>query len=239
VKTPRLEDTDLSAEIEDKKEYEEQLEAVQLRLLRQQQACYQDGRRVIVAMEGWDASGKGGAIKRVTEQMDPRGYRVWPISAPRDDEQGRHYLYRFWTKLPPPGGWAIFDRTWYGRVLVERIEKLCKKSAWKRAYGEINAFEKMLVDDGVVLVKIFLHLSKKEQLRRFKEREENPYKKWKIGDDDWRNRKKWSQYEEAIEQLLGETSTKEAPWTIVAGEHKWWARVKVCETIAGAVEAAS
>lgn len=239
MKLPRLEDTDLSAKIEDKKEYEEQLKALQLRVLRQQQKSYQDKRRVIVAMEGWDAAGKGGAIKRVTEQLDPRGYRVWPISAPRDDEQGRHYLYRFWTKLPPPGGWTFFDRTWYGRVLVERIEEYCKKSAWKRAYGEINAFEKMLIDDGVVLVKLFLHISKKEQLRRFKEREENPYKRWKIGDDDWRNRKKWGQYEEAMGDMFAETSTKAAPWTIVAGEHKWWARVKVCETIAEALERAS
>lgn len=239
MKTPRLEDTDLSSKIEDKKEYEKQLEAVQLRLLRLQQKCYQDKRRVIIAMEGWDAAGKGGAIKRVTEQMDPRGFRVWPISAPHEEEQGRHYLYRFWTKLPPPGGWTVFDRTWYGRVLVERIEKLCKKSAWKRAYGEINAFEKMLVDDGVILVKIFLHISKKEQLRRFKEREANPYKKWKMSDEDWRNRRKWDQYVEATDEMFAETSTKDAPWTIVAGEHKWWTREKVCETIAEAVGAAA
>jgi len=238
VKALRLEDIDLSANIEDKKTYEEALAEAQLRLLRLQQRAYQHKQRAVIVFEGWDASGKGGAIRRLTAKMDPRGFRVWPIGPPREDEQGRHYLYRFWQKLPTPGTWAVFDRSWYGRVLVERVEKLAKKSAWKRAYGEINAFEKMLVDDGVAVVKLFLHISRKEQLRRFRERETNPYKKWKISDDDWRNRKKGDAYSEAIDDMFARTSTAEVPWVPIAGDHKWYARVTTCKTIADAVEKA-
>src|SRR5438445_6485110 len=199
MKPPRLEDVDLSQKIVDKETYEKALTAVQLRLLRLQQAHYHKKRRAMLVFEGWDAAGKGGAIRRLTEKVDPRGLRVWPIAAPGEDEQARHYLYRFWEKLPEPQTWAVFDRSWYGRVLVERVEKLCKPREWKRAYGEINEFEKMLADDGVAIVKVFMHISKKEQLRRFEERESNPYKRWKITKEDWRNRRKWSQYEEAID----------------------------------------
>jgi polyphosphate kinase 2 (PPK2 family) len=238
LKTPRLGGVDLSLEMKDKDEYEDALEQVQLRLLRLQQHHYHQRQRAIVVFEGWDAAGKGGAIRRLTEKLDPRGLQVWPIGAPTAEEQGRHYLYRFWEKLPPPQRWAIFDRSWYGRVLVERIEKLCPHDAWERAYGEINAFEKMLVDDGAVIVKLFLHISKNEQLRRFHERESNPYKRWKITDDDWRNRKKWNKYERAIDDMFQKTSTREAPWRPIAGERKWYARVSVCRTVADALEKA-
>jgi len=236
VKKPRLKDVDLSKEMPDKDAYEEALEKVQLRLLRLQQRHYHQRRRAILVFEGWDAAGKGGAIRRLTEKLDPRGVHVWPIGAPTEEEQSRHYLYRFWQKLPAPGTWAIFDRSWYGRVLVERVERFAKKQEWERAYEEINEFEKMLADDGAVIVKLFLHISKKEQLRRFHEREENPYKRWKIGDDDWRNRKKWNKYERAIDDMFEKTTTRDAPWTAIAGERKWYARVSVCRTVADALE---
>jgi polyphosphate kinase 2 (PPK2 family) len=236
LKTPRLGSVDLSLEMKDKDEYEDALEKVQLRLLRLQQHHYHHGRRAIVVFEGWDAAGKGGAIRRLTEKLDPRGLQVWPIGPPTPEEQGKHYLYRFWQKLPPPQTWAIFDRSWYGRVLVERIEKLCPREAWDRAYSEINDFERMLVDDGAVIVKLFLHISKSEQLRRFHERQNNPYKRWKITDDDWRNRKKWSRYARAVDDMFQKTSTREAPWRPIAGERKWHARISVCRTVADALE---
>jgi polyphosphate kinase 2 (PPK2 family) len=236
MKPPRLKDIDLSQEMQDKDAYEKALQKVQLRLLRLQQKHYHKKRRAIIVFEGWDAAGKGGAIRRLSEKLDPRGLRVWPIGPPASDEQRRHYLYRFWEKLPPPQTWAVFDRSWYGRVLVERVEKLCSPDEWKRAYGEINEFEKMLADDGVAIVKIFLHISKKEQLRRFTEREQNPYKRWKITKDDWRNRRKWPDYERAIDDMFRETSTQHVPWTPVSGERKWYARVAVCRTVAQALK---
>jgi len=236
MRPPRLEDVDLSQKIIDKPTYEKALTEVQLRLLRLQQTHYHKKRRAILVFEGWDAAGKGGAIRRLTEKVDPRGLHVWPIAAPREDEQARHYLYRFWKKIPEPQTWAVFDRSWYGRVLVERVEKLCKPREWKRAYHEINELEKMLADDGVAIVKLFMHISKKEQLRRFKEREKNPYKRWKITEEDWRNRRKWSRYEEAIDDMFRETHSKRAPWTVIAGEHKWFARIAVCRAVADALE---
>jgi AMP-polyphosphate phosphotransferase len=238
MKKPRLEEIDLSATIADKEEYEDLLSKLQLRLLKLQQRTYQDKQRAVIAFEGWDAAGKGGAIKRLTQKLDPRGVQVWPIGPPTPDEQGRHYLYRFWQKLPGPGTWAIFDRSWYGRVLVERVDKLCPKPAWQRAYAEINAFEKMLADDGVPVVKLFLHISKKEQLRRYKEREEDPVKRWKISETDWHNRKQRPRYEKAIDQMFAETSTADAPWNAVAGERKWFARVECCRIVADALDEA-
>jgi polyphosphate kinase 2 (PPK2 family) len=236
MKAPRLKEIDLSQKMPDKAAYEKAMADAQLRLLRLQQSYYLAGRRALIVFEGWDASGKGGAIRRLTEKIDPRGIHVWPIGAPTPDEQARHYLYRFWEKLPMKGTWAIFDRSWYGRVLVERVEKLCPKPAWKRAYAEINEFEKMLFDDGVVIVKLFLHISKKEQLKRFHEREHNPYKRWKITEDDWRNRKHWSRYEEAIDDTFQKTSTKFAPWRPIAAERKWFARVAACHAVIDALE---
>jgi len=236
MKHPRLANIDLSLELPDKDAYEEKLDKAQLRLLRLQQRYYQENKRAIIVFEGWDAAGKGGAIRRLTEQIDPRGIHVWPIGPPSAEEQGRHYLYRFWKKLPSAGTWAIFDRSWYGRVLVERVDKLATKGEWKRAYGEIAEFEKMLIDDGVALVKLFLHISKKEQLRRFHERRKNPYKRWKITAEDWRNRRKWSEYEKAIDDMFRETSTRKAPWTPISGERKWYARTAVCRAVADALE---
>ena len=236
MKTPRLADVDLSLAFPDKDSYEEALDDVQLRLLRLQIKHFATKRRAVIVCEGRDAAGKGGAIKRLTEKLDPRGVKVWPIGAPTAEEQGRHYLRRFWEKLPTPGTWAIFDRSWYGRVLVERVDKLAKKPEWRRAYGEINAFEKMLADDGVTLVKMFFHISKKEQLVRFKEREKDPYKKWKISKDDWHNREKWAEYDEAIDDMLRKTHTREAPWYVVSAERKWNARVEACRIVADALE---
>jgi AMP-polyphosphate phosphotransferase len=236
MKSPRLKHIDLSQELPDKASYEAALAEAQHRLLRLQQSYYHGGRRAVILLEGWDAAGKGGAIRRLTEKVDPRGIRVWPIGPPTEEEQTRHYLYRFWETLPTRGTWAILDRSWYGRVLVERVEKLCLKSAWKRAYGEINQLEKMLVDDGIIVIKLFLHISKKEQLRRFHERETNPYKRWKITKDDWRNRKQWSRYEDAIDDMFRETSTKIAPWIAIAAERKWFARVSACRAVIDALE---
>ena len=197
------------------------------------------GRSVVVAFEGWDAAGKGGAIKRLTEKLDPRGYAVYPIGAPNEEERKRHYLWRFWTRLPDRGRWAIFDRSWYGRVLVERVEGLCKKEAWKRAYREINEFERQLIDDGVVLVKIFLAITKHEQKKRFEERVNDPYKRWKIGPEDWRNREHWDQYLEAAEEMFAETNSKIAPWRVIGANRKWHARLDVTREVLARLAAAN
>jgi AMP-polyphosphate phosphotransferase len=230
----RLDKLDLSARLKDKDEYEGRLEALQLKMLSIQQTYYHEGRRGIVAVEGWDAAGKGGMIRRLTEKLDPRGVKVWPIGPPEPSEQGRHYLYRFWTKLPEHGTIAIFDRSWYGRVLVERVDKLIDKDAWERAYGEINDFERMLVDDGVRLVKIFLHISPEEQLERFAARLKDPYKRWKLRQSDIDVHLKWDDYHEAIEDMFDRTSTKTAPWHAIPGNQKWYERVAALEEITDA-----
>jgi len=190
----------------------------------------------IVVFEGWDAAGKGGAIQRLTAELNPRGYEVVPVGVPTTDEKDHHYLWRFYQKLPPAGQVRIFDRSWYGRVLVERIEGLCSTEEWKRAYKEMNAFEEMLVDNGAVLVKIWLEISKDEQLKRFQERDKDPMKQWKITEDDWRNRDKWDFYGRAVDEMLFRTSTKAAPWTIVESNDKYYSRVKTLQTIAQAME---
>ncbi len=197
---------------------------VQLRELAWQ--VYAQRRPVVLVFEGWDAAGKGGAIKRITEKMDPRGYVVYPISAPQGEDKTRHYLYRFWRRLPERGQIAIFDRSWYGRVLVERVEGFASEDAWRRAYKEINSFERQLRDFGTILVKFWIQISHDEQLRRFEERKRIGYKAWKLTDEDWRNREKWPLYEEAVEEMLLRTSTRTAPWTLVEGNDKYWARVK-------------
>jgi polyphosphate:AMP phosphotransferase len=190
-------------------------------------AAYVKRLPVVIVFEGWDASGKGGAIKRFTEHLDPRGYAVIPIAKPEGDAARRHYLWRFWERLPKAGHIAIFDRSWYGRVLVERVEGFCSEAQWRRAYEEINEFEQALTDDGVAIVKFWLHLSPQEQLRRFRDREASPIKSFKIGPEDWRNRAKWPQYLEAVSDMLRRTSTRYAPWTIVEADDKLHARVKV------------
>ena len=204
---------------------------LQLRALAYQ--LYVQKRILIVALEGWDAAGKGGAIKRITERLDPRGYEVFPIAAPAGEDRTHQYLWRFWRRLKPPDEKQvmIFDRTWYGRVLVERIEGFCSEEAWKRAYREINEFERQLVDGGTMIVKFWLQISNDEQLRRFQERQTDPYKSWKLTDEDWRNRDKWGAYLTAVEEMLQKTSTLTAPWTIVEGNDKYYARVKVVRTL--------
>ncbi len=202
---------------------------IQLRELGWQ--VYQQKRPVILVFEGWDAAGKGGTIRRITEKLDPRGFTVWPISAPQGEDKTRHYLYRFWRRLLPRGQIAIFDRSWYGRVLVERVEGFCTEDEWRRAYKEINSFERQLTDFGAVLAKFWIHISRDEQLRRFKERECAGYKAWKLTDEDWRNRAKWTAYEEAVEEMVLKTSTLNAPWHLIEGNDKYFARVNVLSTL--------
>jgi len=216
---------------DDREDYERRLESLQLRMLSIQQAHLRAGRRGIVVFEGWDAAGKGGTIRRLTEKLDPRSYQVWPIGPPTEEEQGRHYLYRFWTKLPEPGALAIFDRSWYGRVLVERVEGFATRTQWQRAYAEINAFEKMLVDDGVRLVKIFLHVSAGEQLRRLAERFREPYKRWKLTEADLRSYRHRRGYVTACHDMFDRTSTRAAPWSVIHSDKKWIARVTALEEI--------
>jgi polyphosphate kinase 2 (PPK2 family) len=214
-------------EMESKDHYEKVLAKLQLRMLRIQQGIYHDKRRAIIALEGFDAAGKGGAIRRMVELLDPRGVNVVPIGAPTPEEQGRHYLWRFWKEIPAPGKITIFDRTWYGRVLVERVDKLCSKESWKRSYGEIRQFERQLVDSGVDLVKIFVAISKKEQWRRFELRITDPYKQWKIGQADIHAREKWDDYVKAVDDMFAETDEKGARWHLVPGNRKWYSRVEV------------
>lgn len=207
------------------------LKKLQLKMLRIQQGIFHKKERLILAFEGFDAAGKGGVIRRITEPLDPRGFRVHPIGAPSDAEQGRHYLYRFWRKIPRKGMIAIFDRTWYGRVLVERVEKLIPKDRWKMAYSEINHFEKLLSDDGVVILKFFLKISKDEQLKRFEERLKDPYKQWKITKDDIRNRSNWDKYIEAVDDMVLQTNTDHCPWHVIETDDKDEAREMILKII--------
>ena len=221
--------------IDDKKTYRKILKKRQKEMQRVQQAYYHQGKRAIIIFQGWDASGKGGAIRRLTEYLDPRGYRVHPIAAPSADEQGKHYLYRFQIKLPKVGTLAIFDRSWYERVLTERVEGFASDMEWQRAYQEINEYERMLTDDGVKIIKIFTHISKDEQLERFEERLRNPLKQWKLTEEDIRNREKWDEHENAINDMLELTSTEQSPWHVIPANHKWYTRIAVLETIVNAL----
>jgi AMP-polyphosphate phosphotransferase len=216
-----------------REEYARDLLRYQLQLRALAYQLYVQKRPMVIVYEGWDAGGKGGNIKRVTEKLDPRGYEVFPIAAPQGEDKTRHYLWRFWRRLKSPDEKQIliFDRSWYGRVMVERLEGFCTESEWKRAYREINEFERQLVDYGTILAKFWIHISKEEQLARFEGRQETPYKAWKLTDEDWRNRQKWDLYEEAINDMLLKTSTLTAPWTVVEGDCKWWARVKTLRTL--------
>ena len=187
-------------------------------------------------IEGPDAAGKGGVIKRLVEKLDPRFLNVTAIAKPTAEELAHHYLWRFWTRLPAYGRIAIFDRSWYGRVLVERIEGFASKAEWKRAYREINEFERLLIDDGCAIVKLYLHITKDEQLARFKKRESDPHKRWKMNDEDWRNRGKWDQYVKAAEEMFELTSPRHAPWHVIGANHKWHARLRVLKTVIRALE---
>jgi polyphosphate kinase 2 (PPK2 family) len=230
-----LADIDLDRHIDDKASYERRLGELQVALLKLQQIYRAEGRRGIVVLEGWDAAGKDGAIRRMTEKLDLRWLRVCPIGKPSAEEQGRHFLWRFWQLLPPPGHIAIFDRSWYGRVLVERIEGYAREEEWRRAYDEINGFEKMLIDDGARLVKLFLHISAEEQLRRFAERIATPVKRWKLNPEDLRNRARRPDYLKALDDMFARTSTKTARWQVVPADYKWFARVAVAETVTRAL----
>ena len=194
------------------------------------------GPPVCVVFEGWDAAGKGGAIKRLVAQIDPRHVRVVQFAAPTHDEARHHFLWRFWPVLPGWGGMAVFDRSWYGRVLVERVEQIATREQWLRAYDEINSFERTLADEGMILIKFWLHISEDEQLRRFERRAKDPLKVWKLTDDDWRNRKRRKEYEEAIEDMLARTDQPYAPWHVIEAESKRYARVKVVETVVERIE---
>ena len=221
-----LETADLTRKL-DREAYVCQVARRQIQLRELGYPVYLQKRPVVMVFEGWDAAGKGGAIKRITEKLDPRGYVVYPISAPHGEDKTRHYLYRFWRRLPERGQIAIFDRSWYGRVLVERVEGFAADHEWQRAYKEINSFERQLRDFGMIVAKFWIHISREEQLRRFEERKAIGYKAWKLTDEDWRNREKWGAYEEAVEEMLVKTSTSGCPWTLVEGNDKNWARIRV------------
>jgi AMP-polyphosphate phosphotransferase len=239
----RLSSVDLSLALP-KKEAKAELKAAQerlvhLRLLLGGQIGPKElGPPLCVVFEGWDASGKGGAIQRLVSELDPRHVRVAQFAAPTHDEKRHHFLWRFWPKLPGWGGMAVLDRSWYGRVLVERVEGFATEEAWQRAYSEIVDFETTLAAEGMILVKFWMHVSPEEQLRRFEKRRDDPYKTWKLTDEDWRNREKRDAYEAAVEEMLARTECPSAPWHVVAADDKRWARVDVVRTVARAMEQA-
>jgi AMP-polyphosphate phosphotransferase len=220
----------------DQEEYRVRVKEYQLRLLNLQRALMDSRHNLVVVVEGPDAAGKGGAIKRLVEKLDPRTFRVYSIVKPTQEEYSHHYLWRFWNKLPSYGQIAIFDRSWYGRVLVERVEGFASMIEWKRAYREINEFEQLLVEDGTSIVKVYFHITKDEQLDRFKRREADPLKHWKITEEDWRNRRKWDEHNEAAEEMFQHTGTPFADWTVVEANFKWYARLKLLKAAIRALE---
>ena len=237
--TPKLEDADLRAFLDDSF-YKDELKKLQSRLGKLHSMIYRRRIPVVLCFEGWDAAGKGGNIKRIAYPLDPRGFDIYPIASPSPEEKNRHHLWRFWNKVPRTGHVAIFDRTWYGRVMVERIEGFCTENDWKRAYAEINEFEKNLTDWGAVVLKFWIHIDSDTQLERFTLRQNTPEKQWKITDEDWRNRDKWPQYEEAIGEMIAKTSTNNAPWYIIESKDKKYARIKtlriICESLEKAID---
>ena len=234
---PKLSEVDLSPTIDDES-YKKELKKLQSRISELHNIIYRKKIPVILCYEGWDAAGKGGNIRRLTYALDPRGFDVHPIASPLPHELNRHYLWRFWTKLPKTGHICIFDRTWYGRVMVERLEGFCTANEWHRAYNEINEFERMLTDWGAVVLKFWIHIDQDVQLARFNDRENTPEKQWKITEEDWRNREKWAEYEIAVDELLQKTSTKNAPWYIIESNDKKYARIKTLKIIVKALEKA-
>jgi len=239
---PRLADLDLSLKL-DKRTELKRLDAAQARLLTLRLHLggllgdeARLGPPVCVVFEGWDASGKGGAIKRLVASLDPRHVRVAQFAAPTHDEKRHHFLWRFWPVLPGWGGMAVLDRSWYGRVLVERVEGFAADDQWRRGYREISGFERILADEGTILVKFWLHLSADEQLKRFEARRRDPLKRWKLTDEDWRNRAKRTEYEAAVQEMIDRTHQEIAPWVLVEAEDKRYARVKVIESVIAAIE---
>ena len=235
-KMPKLKEITFEGKELTDEEYKEKLDALQDKLSDLHNRLYRKRVPLIIAYEGWDAAGKGGNIKRIAEALDPRGYEVHPISSPEPHEKARHFLWRFWTRLPKDGHVAIFDRTWYGRVMVERIEGFCTENDWKRAYNEINEFEKELDTWGAVLIKFWVHIDKDTQLERFNDRQNTPEKRWKITDEDWRNREKWDVYEEAVNDMIQKTSTRFAPWHILESVDKKYARIRALEIVVEELE---
>jgi len=222
----------------DQEEYRTKVKEYQLRLLNLQRAVMETKHNLIVVVEGPDAAGKGGAIRRLVEKLDPRTFRVYSVVKPTQEEYQYHYLWRFWNKLPPHGQITILDRSWYGRVLVERVEGFATTVEWKRAYREINEFERLLAEDGALIVKVYFHITKDEQLERFRRREADPLKHWKITEEDWRNRRKWAEHNEAAEAMFEQTWTHYAPWTVIEANYKWYARLKFLRTTIRALESA-
>ncbi len=230
VKMPKLADVPLDKTI-DEEEYKKELDDLQAYLRELHNRLYRKQVPVVIVYEGWDAAGKGGNIKRITEALDPRGFEVHPIASPEPHEKARHYLWRFWTRLPKTGHIGIFDRSWYGRVMVERLEGFCSENDWKRAYNEINEFEKELSDWGAVIIKFWVQIDKDTQLSRFELRQSTPEKQWKITDEDWRNREKWDSYEIAVNEMIQKTSTAYAPWHILESVDKKYARIKALKIV--------
>ena len=237
LKMPKLSEVDLSPAIGEE-EYKKELKKLQKRLGELHNVIYRKKIPVILCYEGWDAAGKGGNIRRVAYPLDPRGFDVHPIASPEPHELNRQYLWRFWTRLPRTGHICIFDRTWYGRVMVERLVGFCSEKDWKRAYNEINEFERQLTDWGAVLLKFWIHIDQDTQLARFTERQNTPEKQWKITEEDWRNREKWPQYEAAVDEMLQKTSTENTPWFIIESNDKLYARIKALRIIVDALEKA-
>lgn len=238
---PSLPDTTILGSLDmtqslSKKAFATELEKWQGRLNKIQRKAEANGVATILVFEGWDAAGKGGAIRRVTRALDARSYQVIPVGVPTDEERAQHYLWRFWRHLSRAGRLTIFDRSWYGRVLVERVEGFASESEWRRAYAEINEFEDQLVNGGIVLVKYWLHVTTEEQLRRFKARQAVPHKQWKLTEEDWRNRGKWPEYARAVNEMVERTSTRLAPWTLVEADDKKFARIKILKTACRAME---
>ena len=230
-KLPKLSEIPLKDKSLSEEEYRSELDRLQKELRELGNRLYRKKIPVIIAYEGWDAAGKGGNIKRITQALDPRDFVVEPIASPEPHEKARHYLWRFWTRLPKTGHITIFDRTWYGRVMVERLEGFCSENDWQRAYNEINEFEKELSDWGAVIIKFWVQIDKDTQLARFNDRQNTPEKQWKITDEDWRNREKWDLYETAIDEMIEKTSTAFAPWHILESVDKKYARIKALQTV--------
>ena len=231
VNSPSILDTiDLNKSLTET-EYKEQLEYYQKELSSLQKKLKKKKKPVIILLEGWDAAGKGGSIRRIVKKLDPRHYRIISVSAPNEREKKHHYLWRFWTHLPKYGQITIFDRTWYGRLLVERIEGFCTVGEWQNAFEEIALFESLLIKWDYILIKCWLHVDKETQLKRFEERQNNPYKQWKITEEDWRNREKWDLYRVAFDELYKKTNTDYAPWHIIEFNYKWFGRIKLLKVI--------
>ena len=238
IKMPKLRDVPLEGKTLDEEKYKKELKELQAKLGQLHNRLYRKRVPVIIAYEGWDAAGKGGNIKRLTGALDPRGFEVHPIASPEPHEKARHYLWRFWTRLPKDGHIAIFDRTWYGRVMVARLEGFCSENDWQRAYYEMNEFEQELHNWGAVILKFWVQIDKDTQLARFTERQNTPSKQWKITDEDWRNREKWDLYEQAVDEMLQKTSTTYAPWHILESVDKKYARIKALHIVIDALEKA-